>query len=620
MMKKIIYSILTAMMLVPTACSFLDKEPDTELTLEMVFEDKTRTYGWLANVYSGIPDPYMGYGRYQGWDVLGDEMTPSERWRQWNWKVIPMILGEWTPNSDWDGNYWSLLPQRIREANIFIANVHPLPDQGISAQEVEYMKWECRGMMAYYYWLLVNTYGAIPFAPDEVASTSAPIDELQTGQVPYYTVIDWCDRTLQEVAEHLPAKYASAQKYGRMTSVMALAIRARMLLYAASPLVNGNADYAGYVNDKGEAMFDPEYKPERWQHAAEACKQLIDVAEAAGYELYVERNKQGRIDPYLSVQNVLLTQWDEGNHEILFARPGGCDYIEYEKHITPANSGGSGGYGVNQTLVDAFAMANGLPITDPESGYQETGFSTQDETSDQTSWDEEYNGGAITYAGTYNMYCHREPRFYAAVSFNHSYFGQEERLYDFLNGGQDNIHTHDAPQNGYLIRKKVHPKTNVKEGNFQYRPGVLYRLAEAYLNYAEALNECEGRDAQEVLQYLNRVRQRAGVRTYSLGATTADDIHTDGDQESLRDLIRRERHVELCCEGLRYDDLRRWKLAEQLLNGTQYGMNFSGKDAAGFYQRTVYQTRVYKQAYYWMPIHQNEMDKNPKLRQLPFWE
>ena len=76
-----------------SGCSFLDKEPDTELTLEMVFENKTRTMSWLAGVYSNIPDPYFGYGRYFGWDILGDEMSPSERWRQWNWKVIPYILG-----------------------------------------------------------------------------------------------------------------------------------------------------------------------------------------------------------------------------------------------------------------------------------------------------------------------------------------------------------------------------------------------------------------------------------------------------------------------------------------------------------------------------------------------
>lgn len=76
---------------------YLDKETDTELTLPLVFEDKTRIEGWLANVYSAIPDPYWGYTNTLGWEVLADDLTPSERWRQWGWKVIPYILGEWTP-------------------------------------------------------------------------------------------------------------------------------------------------------------------------------------------------------------------------------------------------------------------------------------------------------------------------------------------------------------------------------------------------------------------------------------------------------------------------------------------------------------------------------------------
>ena len=618
-MKKYIYMFLFSAMVGISGCSFLDKEPDTELTLEMVFEDKTRMMGWLAGVYSNIPDPYFGYGRYLGWDILGDEMSPSERWRQWNWKVIPYILGEWTPSSEWDGNYWATLPQRIREAYIFIENVHALPDQGVSQTEVEYMKAECEFLIAYYQYLLVNTYGAIPFTPGVLYSTDMAVEDLQVGQSPYYEVIDWCDSALLAVSEKLPAVYSSAQKYGRATSVMALAVRARMLLFAASPLVNGNSDYAGYVNDKGEEIFAQQYDPARWRKAADACKLLIETAEAAGYALYEETDKSGAVDHYMSVQNMLFTTFDQGNKEILFARPGGNDYTEYEKHVTPANSGGSGGYSVTQQLVDAFFMENGLPITDPASGYEAEGFEESRITSDATAWDEQINGGAITYEHTHKSYCHREPRFYVAVSFHNSYFTQEERCFDFFNGGEDNIHTHDAPQNGYLLRKKVHPKTNAKEGNFQYRPGVLYRLGEAYLNYAEALNECDPGNA-EILEYVNRIRARAGVRGYTTGATTDKYIHVDNTQEAIREIIRHERNVELCCEGLRYDDLRRWKLAEEKLNGPQYGMNYSGSTDAEFFKKTQYQTRVYKKAYYWFPIHQSQIDRNPKLKQLPYWK
>ena len=606
------------MQLLTSCVDYLDKEPDTELTLPMVFEDKTRIEGWLANVYSHVPDPYWGYARKLGWDILSDDMTASERWRQWDWKVIPMLLGEWTPSTDWDGNYWARLPQLIREANIFIENVHPLPEQGISATEVTYMKAEMRFMIAYYYYLLSNTYGPVPFKPNYIAPTDFNLADLMEGQRPYYEVVDWVDKELKEVAEILPAKYTEARKYGRATSIMCLAVRARMLLFAASPLVNGNPDYANHKNKDGENLFSTTEDKSKWAYAAQACKELIDAAEAAGHKLYTENNPDGTIDPFMSYQNLFLTRYDEGNTEILFARPGGSEYGEYEKHAPPAACGGSGGLGVTQSLVDAFFTENGLPIND-DSEYVESGFSGSDETRDNTVWDTEVNGGAITKSGTYNMYCHREPRFYITVSYNNSYFTQEKRLFNFFNGSADNPHTHDAPQNGYLIRKKISPDLNVKQGTYKYRPGIVYRLGEAYLNYAEALNESDPGNG-DILVYLNKIRERAGIRQYTTGATDENYIHVDlNDQAEMRKLIRAERRVELSCEGIRYDDLRRWKEAENVLNGDFYGMNFSGKDPSSFYVRTPYLKRVYKKAYYWFPIHQSEMDKNDKLVQSPYW-
>lgn len=607
------------MQLLTSCVDYLDKESDTELTLPMVFEDKTRIEGWLANVYSHVPDPYWGYARKLGWDILSDDMTASERWRQWDWKVIPMLLGEWTPSTDWDGNYWARLPQLIREANIFIENVHPLPDQGISATEVTYMKAEMRFMIAYYYYLLSNTYGPVPFKPNYIAPTDFNLADLMEGQRPYYEVVDWVDKELKEVAEILPAKYTEARKYGRATSIMCLAVRARMLLFAASPLVNGNPDYANHKNKDGENLFSTTADKTKWAYAAQACKELIDAAEAAGHKLYTEKNDDGTIDPFMSYQNLFLTRYDEGNTEILFARPGGSEYGEYEKHATPAASGGSGGLGVTQSLVDAFFMENGLPINDDDSKYVETGFSVSDETRDNTVWDTEVNGGAISKKNTYNMYCHREPRFYITVSYNNSYFTQEKRVFNFFNGSADNPHTHDAPQNGYLIRKKISPDLNVKQGTYKYRPGIVYRLGEAYLNYAEALNESDPGNG-DILVYLNKIRERAGIRQYTTGATDDNFIHVDlNDQAEMRKLIRAERRVELSCEGIRYDDLRRWKEAENVLNGDFYGMNFSGRDKSSFYVRTPYLKRVYKKAYYWFPIHQSEIDKNDKLVQSPYW-
>ena len=155
----------------------------------------------------------------------------------------------------------------------------------------------------------------------------------------------------------------------------------------------------------------------------------------------------------------------------------------------------------------------------------------------------------------------------------------------------------------------------------------MYRLGEAYLNYAEALNESSPGDP-DILKYLNLIRERAGVPEYGTGTDNNgfQRIHCTNDQETVRELIRKERRVELCCEGIRYSDIRRWKLGEQFLNTDEYGMNFQGtsysddaSDSHSFFVRSVVLKRVYQKKQYWFPIHQTEIDKDPTLVQAPFW-
>ena len=605
------------------SCTYLDKEPDTEIDIDMVFENKTKVESWLANVYSRIPNPGNDWLNTHGWEVFADDLTASARWQQWDWPNITKI-GGWTPNTQWAGNFWDGLPRKIRQAYIFIERVHALPDSDLPQREVDYMKAEARFLAAYYWWQLLEAYGPIPFRPNYIAPTDFTLSDLMVGQRPFDEVVSHLDNEMLEASKQLPAVWQSVEKYGRITSVMCLTVRAKMLLFAASPLVNGNEWYIGHKNKEGEELFNSTYSQEKWVKAAEACKQLLDVAEQAGYRLYVEYNDEGEIDPFTSLENLWFTKFQDGNKEILFPYTKEDAYQSYQFYTNKAVTkeyGGGNGLGVYQGLVDAFFMKNGLPKDDDNSEYVEEGFSTKVEAR-STNW----TGGTgqkgeITAEGTYNMYCNREPRFYVSVAFNNSYFPTEKRKFEFFNGQKDNPHTHDAPQNGYLIRKRVSPKTNVKENNYQYRPGIVYRLGEAFLNYAEALNEYKDERTvrEEALNYVNKIRTRAGIRTYTFGNSDAQNIHVDDNQETVRKIIRAERRVELCGEGVRYDDLRRWKEAEKKLNGDMYGMNYSGKDAEAFYVRTPYQKRVYNPAYYWFPIHQSEMDKNENLRQLPFW-
>ena len=99
-----------------SSCSdYLDKEPDTEATLDEVFSQKVLQERWLGHCYSTIPNPYWFQTRDAGWDTLGDDMSPSELWQQWGWNVIPFLSGIWNTQSGWAGNFWAAVPLRVRE-------------------------------------------------------------------------------------------------------------------------------------------------------------------------------------------------------------------------------------------------------------------------------------------------------------------------------------------------------------------------------------------------------------------------------------------------------------------------------------------------------------------------
>ena len=189
----------------------------------------------------------------------------------------------------------------------------------------------------------------------------------------------------------------------------------------------------------------------------------------------------------MSTYNVHIKRWTEGNHEITFPVTRSNAYAANEGILTWASVrevGGGNGLGVYQGLVDAFFTKNGLPIDDPNSNYVEEGFSTAVDTRN-TKW--EYGTGKVgqvTAARTYKMYCNREPRFYNAVTYNGAWLPYVNRKADMMYNHADNIRTsspHDAPQNGYLLRKSLCMTDNIQTGRVTSRQGFIYRLAFTYL-------------------------------------------------------------------------------------------------------------------------------------------
>ncbi|WP_313380923.1 RagB/SusD family nutrient uptake outer membrane protein [Proteiniphilum saccharofermentans] len=634
-MKKHIFNIILSLsfILSGTSCSdYLDYQPDDFLTMEMIFTDKIRTEDWMASVYSSIPSPMWGYFKDQGYNIMGDDITIPQEWQQFGWaNVYAYTMANWSPISGWNPYYWVELHKRIRTGLVFLENVRIIPEAGLTETYVSQMKNEVRFLIAYYYSLMIELYGPIPFTPGVIYPVDAPASELMTTQVPYDEIVDWIDQELKDVATKLPPVYSDNNDWGRATSIMALAIRARTLLFAASPLFNGNPDLKDWKNADGINLFKPDYDVSKWAKAAAAHKEMIDAAHAAGYALYKEYNSDGSIDPFMSYYNMSLKRFSDGNKEIIFGRPNNPDLGNFQAHHLPKGIGGNAGMGVTQELVDAFYMKNGIspiigynadgsPIINPASGYVEKGFSTDVERR-LTAWP---GGGPsnlkdgtlspVTMSGTYNMYCNREPRFYVSVIFNEAWLGVDNRRVEFLQGGgRDTGPTFDAPQNGYNVRKRISLEVFPREGRYPYQPGILYRLAEAYLSYAEALNESQGPTA-EVYEYVNLVRERAGIPGLQAGLS----------KEEMREAIQHERRVEFNCEGIRFNDVRRWKLGEKYFNTRLFGMNFNGtkksddeSDPQAFYKRTFYKNRYFNKRMYLWPVPQAQMDINPNLIQAP---
>ena len=638
--RYIIIGVL-ALLSIVSCDAYLDKQPDDQLTIETAFQNRTNMERWLAYIYTGIPKFYS----YDGPDAIADELAPSVGWESQGFKAIWYQNGNWTPSQPGVISYWQTLPKLIRQAYIFIENAHPLED--VSESEVNYMKAECRFMIAYYHSLLVMNYGSVPMLREAVVGTNA--EDMMLKQEKFYEVVDWIAEELEETAEQLPNYYDDATKYGRATALWCLAIRARLLTFAASPLVNGNPAMQQVRNIDGVNIFSSEFDAERWKVAADANKTLIDKAEEAGHALYIER-ADGDIDPFQSYQNAIMLRYNQGNTEIIIPRTYD-DAGYFDRQANPRSMGGAGAIGITQNLVDAFFMKNGLvpitgynsdgsPVINAASGYTETGFSTADERA-KTTWiyadksttteSKSDINHVIVPSGTFNMYCNREPRFYISVLYNEEYhFGKRQHgsqnwYTNFFSGGEDGGPSHDSPSAGYLIRKRVDPSAipSDSKGTYIKRQGIVYRLAEAYLSYSECLLEYAiakgtyNQSQAEIIKYVNKIRERAGIPVYGTGS---GEIPIPADPLVMRDLVHRERRVELNCEsGNRWYDLRRWKEAETVLNGNFYGMNtLADKDHRdAFYKRTKYQTRKFIS--YWWPIPQDDMDKNTNLVQIPDW-
>ena len=621
---KILNYIMGSLLLVGTAfvsssCSdYLDVSDDlaAELTLEQVFNNVGQTKRFHRYIYSAIPDVsnIMINGTYAGltgldnpWPTLSDELKASQN----NTKTVPST-GYSAANAAF--SRWSLYNQ-IRQAGIFIRDAHAITtgeETGavITEEELATLKNEARFLRAYYHFLLFELYGPIPIMGDDnIADPSS--SDLDYYRAPIDEVVSFIDSELRACLPLLPHLETSNERAAAPTKAAAYAILAKLHVYAASPLFNGGYKAAMELRDNRDIQLFPAQDKTKWQKAVSALEELFAYLESQNRnELFIVRNSDGTINAEESLYQINFVFTNNQNTEALWYTSkdswGGVTGEGRERRCTPRDVyQGFSGIGIIQEMIDDYFMADGHTI-DESPLYDKS---------------REYELDANNIA---NMYKNREPRFYNDVTYsgiiwqNTAENGNPKKIYFYKGSGDDNSKA-DNCYTGYLLYKGLcHDLLGT--GNYprnQYRPGILFRLADFYLLYAEALNEVNPSDPK-ILEYVDKIRERAGI-------PKLQEIKPEirGNYEAQFEAIRHERRVELFAEGQRYFDVRRWMLADKdgdcRQGGAFTGMDMNADNPQDFMNRVTFETRLFEERMYLYPLPESEVNKSKKLVQNPGW-
>lgn len=581
-MKKVLYLALVFFGIVLfSACSdILDKKPLTEVSDGDLWSDPALVNSFVNSRYNQI-----GYNGCESmlssacdesdmpW-LRGCEITNFARMSATD---LGRMNGAWYGN---DNRSWSTKWTNISNCNIFFERVGNVPFA--SESERTLLKGQVRFIRAYEYFDLISRWGGLPILTKSF-TIKDQAEIVGQKRNTYQECIDFLVAQLDSAATELPATW-SGNNYGRATSVAALALKTRILLYAASDLMNVDVanPEVGYTKPL----------PDRWQKAAQATTEALDAALKAGYHLY---NKVS--DPAKNYQQIFLDN-TSANTEAIFFRMGtassdGENIYNGDQYNGPNGYGGWGGNCPLQELVDDYEVVkNGVA----------TPF----------NWNDKEEAS--------HPYENRDPRFYATILYDGAQW-MSRPLETFFTvdasgketgGGKDSKYGNDSwntSPTGYNL-KKFQDETYVQNSwNFKAKNWNIIRMAELYLNKAEALYEIGDEDGAR--EAVNAVRKRAGL----------PDVVASG--SDLLEAIKHERRIELAFEEHRYYDVRRWKDAPKYFGRAVHSVMIKKyPDGHKTYEpssirNAVGGDRKWDDKMYWLPIPKSEMDKNPNFVQNP---
>ncbi|MFA5651029.1 MAG: RagB/SusD family nutrient uptake outer membrane protein [Proteiniphilum sp.] len=629
-MKKKNILVLIGTIFVLSCDSYLDVVPDNIPTIEQAFNMRTTAERFLFTCYSYMPkhsniaeNPAL---------TSGDEIWLHNNYNQAGWmiaqgyqEVVQPYLNFWQGQRSGRDLY-----QAIRDCNIFLENIDDVPDM----EQAEKRRWkaEVKFLKAYYHFYLLRMYGPIPLKKENLPINAGP-EEVKVFRDPVDEGFDYVVELMDEAMADLPVTIsAESTELGRVTQPAALSIKAYVLVVAASPLFNGNPDYANFTDSRGVHLFSREHDPEKWVKAMEAAKEAIDLAESLGHKLYYysQSSRQYNVSPeirtQMNIRNAMNEKW---NQEIIYgntnsmtdnmqiqATPRGLDP---DRRTTRAAAGNAA---VPLKIADLFYTENGVPIEEDREWHYSERFALKVGDAESKYYIKENYTTALT---NFN----REPRYYASLGFDGGiWYGQgkfDDNETFFLSAKKGNPASNIAPSTfnvtGIWPKKYVNYVNVVQENSYSREayPWPLMRLANLYLLYAEALNEVSG-PSEEVYEYLDLIRARAGlpgvVEAWSNYSTSPNKPFT---KDGLREIIHRERTVELIFEGQRFWDLKRWKKAVVEYNKPITGWDIEQMTPEGYYRERLLHQQTFSTKDYLWPIAETERLANSNTIQNPGW-
>lgn len=530
------YWLVSMVILTGIACSKnLDVTPKDQISDAILWTNAANADLFLNNIYGAVVGPFSG----------------SDSWEHFSDNAISGIAGQYSATVFGEGNYtpanapslWGNYTN-IRKANLFIKKV--------SASELS-DDWkkiriaEARYLRAFFHAQLWHYHGGIPVIT-EVLNQTEQGDDIFYARSSFDETFNFIKEELDAIVDDLEL----SPETGRASKGAALTLKAWCELFAASPLNNPS-------NDAG-----------KWANAAGTYKKVIDLGV---YDLFPDHRS-------------LFLEDNNNNVEVIFDKPyfrnNGLTGVMGPSYVGNQYRG----YGYSnptQELVDAYMMENGLPITDPLSGYNPA-----------------------------NPYAGREQRFYNDIIYDGAeWLGIEVVMKQGVGSrsATDLSNLNEATNTGYYWKKLMDPKYANVGNNQNSAHYILFRYAEVLLGYAEAQNEAVGPDPS-VYDAVNKVRQRVQLPLLAAGLS----------QSQMRAVIARERRVEFALEEKRWLDLVRLKLAEEKLNGSMHAVVIN--QVGGVWQYSYVPAPGGLRAFhpeknYWLPIPQSAMDRNDKLVQNP---